>query len=73
MVAVGVNHCASQSILMHFQMLTKIIDTSEQAEAIYLGFQKTFFFFFPEKPSKGAIKASLVGYLEVRGKSSFMD
>lgn len=57
---------------MHFQMLTKIIDTSERAEAIYLGFQKTFFF-FPEKPSKGAIKASLVGYLEVRGKSSFMD
>lgn len=45
MVAVRVNHCASsQSILMHFQMLTKIIDTSERAEAIYLGFQKIFFF-----------------------------
>lgn len=50
-------------------MLTKIMDTSEQAEAIYLGFQKIFW----EKPSQGAIKESLVGYLEVRGKSSFMD
>lgn len=36
-------------------------------------FSKDFFFFLWEKSSKGAIKASLVGYLEVRGKSSFMD
>lgn len=69
MEAVTVNHCASPFILMHFQMLTKIMDTSEEAEVIYLGFQKIFW----EKPSQGAIKESLVGYLEVRGKSSFMD
>lgn len=56
MVAVGVNHCASQSILMHFQMLTKIIDTSERAEAIYLGFQKTFFFFFEKSPQKELLR-----------------
>lgn len=42
MEAVTVNHCASPFILMHFQMLTKIMDTSEEAEVIYLGFQKIF-------------------------------
>lgn len=69
MEAATVNRRASQPILMHFKMLTTIMDISEQAEAIYLGFQKI----SREKPSQGAIKESFVGYLEVRGKSSFMD
>jgi len=42
MEAVKVNHRASQSILVHFKMLTKIMDTPEQAEVIYLGFSKDF-------------------------------
>lgn len=50
-------------------MLAKIVATSEQSEVNYLGIQKIFW----DEPSWGAIKESLVGYLEVRGKSSFMD
>lgn len=49
MEAVTVNRRASPSILTHFKMLTKIMDTSEQAEAIYLGFQKNFFEKSPHK------------------------
>lgn len=42
MEAVTVNHRACPSILMHFKMVTKIMDASEEAEGIYLGFQKSF-------------------------------
>lgn len=47
-------------------MLAKIVATSEQSEVNYLGIQKIFW----DEPSRGAIKESLVGYLE---ESSFMD
>lgn len=50
-------------------MLAKIMDISGQAEVNYLGIQKVFW----GEHSQGAVKESLVGYLEIRGKSSFMD
>lgn len=45
------------------------MDIPGQAEVNYLDIQKILW----EEHSQGAVKESLVGYLEVRGKSFFMD